>query len=203
MCELSSLMTAATKPQEMPVAQPSSAARRDRVATERLPRPNARTSASRTRPSVIRPGEQPCGCRRVQPPAGGRRQQQEHHDPGRHDRRGQPVPASHPHLAGARDRHVAEDQQQLNGEDRLDQGQRAEAQGGQLEQEAADHASHAEQPDRPPGETKDEPDVEARRFAAPGADPLTYRCRGRAEAGHHGKQDRFLHQKRRTPPSPW
>ena len=181
------------------MAQPSRAARRDRDATERPPWPNARASARRTRPRRNQAGEQPCGCRRVQPPAGGRRQQQEHRDPGRHDRRRQPVPAAHPHPAGARDRHVAEDQQQLDGEDGLDQGQRAEAQGGQLEQEAADHAAHAEQPDRLPGETKDEPDVEARRFAVPGADPLTYRCRGRAEARQHGKQDRFSIKKGEHP----
>jgi hypothetical protein len=89
MCELSSLMTAAMKPQAMPVAIPRQAARRD--------------------------GEPP----------------------------------------------------------------RAEVQGGDLEGEAGDHATEADQPGRLPGQPEYEPRVEAAHLAAPlkvpGAEPLANR----------------------------
>src|ERR1700720_4486878 len=68
-CELSSLITAATKPQEIPVAQPSTAARRDRDMPGGLPGPKATASARKG----------------AHPP--------------RHPRRAQPVPPPHPHPA--------------------------------------------------------------------------------------------------------
>jgi hypothetical protein len=70
-CELSSLITAATNPQEIPVAVPSSAARRDRDARARPPGPKATPRISRTIPRVIRPAshqEEPGACGR--PPEG-------------------------------------------------------------------------------------------------------------------------------------
>src|SRR5205807_3326423 len=54
-CELSSLMTAAMNPHEIPVAAPSTAARRPRGAPGRRPRPNATASAATTMPAVTSP----------------------------------------------------------------------------------------------------------------------------------------------------
>src|SRR5258708_8040039 len=54
-CELSSLITAATKPQEMPVAHPSTAARRDRDVPGRLPVPTAMANPTSTIPTLDNP----------------------------------------------------------------------------------------------------------------------------------------------------
>src|SRR5258708_9630966 len=73
-CELSSLITAATKPQEMPVAHPSTAARRDRDVPGRLPGPKATASPRSTIPKVDKPAshqEGPGACSR--PPEGAAR----------------------------------------------------------------------------------------------------------------------------------
>ncbi len=81
-CELSSLITAATKPQEMPVAHPSTAARRDRDVPGRLPGPKATASPRSTIPKVDKPAshqEGPGACSR--PPEGAAR------------RRNRPTPA--------------------------------------------------------------------------------------------------------------
>jgi hypothetical protein len=69
--ELSSLMTAATKPHAIPVAAPSNAARRDGGAPGRLPGPKATARAASTTPNVSRPAsshEEPGACSR--PPDG-------------------------------------------------------------------------------------------------------------------------------------
>jgi hypothetical protein len=50
----------------------------------------------------------------------------------------------------------------LERQDGLDQGQRPEPQGADLEDEPEDHARHPQQPDRPPGQAEDEPDIKAR-----------------------------------------
>jgi len=66
-------------------------------------------------------------------------------------------------------------------------------QGGQLEDEPADHARDAEQPDRPAGQAEYEPGVEARRLDALGPDALAYRGRGSAQACRDGQQDCLFH----------
>ena len=80
----------------------------------------------------------------------------------------------------------------------MDQGQRTEVQGGQLQDEPADQAGDAEQPDRPANQAEHEPGVEAHRLAALGPHALAHRGRGGAEACRHGQQDRRLHR----PPPP-
>jgi hypothetical protein len=69
--ELSSLMTAAMNPHEIPVATPSTAARREPDAPGRWPSPTATATASSTTPTVARPAishEEPGACSR--PPDG-------------------------------------------------------------------------------------------------------------------------------------
>ncbi len=64
-------MTAATKPHEIPVAAPSTAARRARDTPGRLPGPRATARASSTTPEVTRPAshqDEPGACSR--PPEG-------------------------------------------------------------------------------------------------------------------------------------
>ena len=70
-CELSSLMTAAMNPHEIPVAAPSTAARRVPDAPGQRPRPTATATARSTTPTVPRPAishEEPGACSR--PPDG-------------------------------------------------------------------------------------------------------------------------------------
>jgi hypothetical protein len=81
-CALSSLMTAAMNPHEIPVAAPSTAARRPRDAPGRRPRPDATASAAATTPAMTSPAssqEEPGACSR--PPDGAAR------------RRNTPIPA--------------------------------------------------------------------------------------------------------------
>jgi len=75
----------------------------------------------------------------------------------------------------------------------LHQGQFAEAQRGQLEDQAEDHAGDAEQPDRLAGQAEDDPEVEARRRAAPGPLALAHRGRGSAQACRDGQQNCLFH----------
>ena len=70
-CELSSLITAAMNPHEIPVADPSTAARRDADAPGRPRSPKATATAVSTTPAVTRPAssqEEPGACSR--PPDG-------------------------------------------------------------------------------------------------------------------------------------
>ena len=70
-CELSSLMTAAMNPHAMPVAAPSSAARRERDLPGRPSSPKATARAASTTPAVASPAsshEWPAACSR--PPEG-------------------------------------------------------------------------------------------------------------------------------------
>jgi hypothetical protein len=70
-CELSSLMTAAMNPQEIPVAAPSTAARRVPDAPGRRPSPKATARAMSATPAMTRPAtshEKPGACSR--PPDG-------------------------------------------------------------------------------------------------------------------------------------
>jgi hypothetical protein len=139
------------------------------------------------------PGQQPGGAGRVQPPAGRRGQAEEHADPGGHGRRGQQIAARHPPRPG--DGQVTEDEQQLGGQDGLDQSQVAEAQRGDLEDEPADHGGDAEQPGWLAGQPDQQPGVKARRLGAPGALALAQRGGGRAPAGRDGQQDCLVHQR--------
>src|SRR5580692_7664514 len=89
---------------------------------------------------------------------------------------------------------VGEDEQQLRGDHRLDQAEVAEVEGGQLEQEAGDHAEDAEEPDGSTQEEEQQPPAERdlpRRRS--GRDPLGHRRRGREQARHQGQQDLDAH----------
>src|ERR1700689_3983603 len=92
--ELNSLITAATKPQAIPVTAPSTAARRRAEAGDRRGSPNA----------IAKPAS----------PAGGGRGEGERAGPGRRGGGGEPV-ASRPPPA-AEDGHVGEHEQQLERE---------------------------------------------------------------------------------------
>jgi hypothetical protein len=93
-CALSSLMTAAMNPHAIPVAAPSTAARRPLGAPERRPRPNATARAASTTPTVTSPAsshEDPGACSR--PPDGAA------------SRRNAPIPADIA-AAASKSRHV-------------------------------------------------------------------------------------------------
>jgi hypothetical protein len=169
-------MTAAMNPHEIPVADPSTAARWDR---HHAPGDQA--------------GQQPGGAGRVQPPAGRGGQPEEHADPGGHARHGQPVAQLRPPRPGHGQ--VAEHEQQLGRQDRLNQGQFAEPQRGQLEHEPADHGGDAQQPGRLAGQPDHEPGVEpGRRAGIPGPGALAHRRRRGAQARRDRQQDRLIHQ---------
>ena len=105
---------------------------------------------------------------------------------------GQPVVGVHP-MSVAQGQ-VSEDEQQLRGDHRLDQAEVAEVEGGQLEQEAGDHAEDAEEPDGSTEEEEQQPPAERelpRRRS--GRDPLGHRRRGREQARHQGQQDLDAH----------
>src|SRR5580693_9447832 len=188
-CELSSLMTAAMNPHEIPVAAPSAAARRRAGPAAQAERHGQGRDHDA---GGHQPGQQPGGPGSVQPPAGRRGQPEEHAEPGGHGRRGQPVAARDPPRPG--DGQVAEDEQQLGRQDGLDQGQVAVAQRGDLEDEPADHGGDAEQPGRLAGQPDQEPGVKARRLGAPGPLALAQRGGGGAHAGRDGQQDGLVHQ---------
>ena len=59
----------------------------------------------------------------MQPPSRGRRQEEKQADSGRHRGRGQPVAALHRDLPGADNGQVAKDEQKLECQNGLDQGQ--------------------------------------------------------------------------------
>src|SRR5277367_5369384 len=125
-CELSSLITAATKPQVMPVATPRKAARRDGDPPARSA--NAMTIATTTRVTTAVSHHRPAGAW-SRPPDGAAA------------RRKTLIPA-HPGPRaprGRQQRQVAEDEQQLERQNRLHEGQRAEPQGAHLEPESGDH----------------------------------------------------------------
>ena len=129
----------------------------------------------------------------------GGRHAEEQADPRRHGDRGQPVPPLHRDPPGACDGQVAEDEQQLERQDGLDQGQCAIVQGTELEGKPEDHARDADQPDRPAGQAEDEPDIKGRRLIAPGAEALAHRSGGRTEARRDGQQECLFHQSRSAP----
>jgi hypothetical protein len=108
-----------------------------------------------------------------------------------HDGDRQPVAPAHPGPGSPRDRQqrqVAEDEQQLNREDRLYQGQRAEPQGAHLEPETGDHAGQAHQPGGLPSQPEDQPGVEAASF---GGGPLQVaRAETLADRGGGGTEAR-------------
>ena len=128
----------------------------------------------------------------MQPSARRRGQAEEHADPGGHSRRGKQVAARHPPRPGHGQ--VAEDEQQLGRQDRLDQGQVAVTQRGDLEDEAADHRGDAKQPDGLAGQPDQEPGVEARGLVILGSFALAQRGCGRAHTGRDGQQDGLVHQ---------
>jgi hypothetical protein len=130
----------------------------------------------------------------VQPPAGRRSQPQEHGHSRRHRCRPEPVAGLDPRLPPSGECQEPEYQQQLERQDGLDQGQRPVLQCRQLEDEPADHAHDAEQPDRLASQAEQQAGVEsARRLHALRPLALRQRRRGRAEARRDRQQDSRLH----------
>ena len=109
-------------------------------------------------------GGQPPQGRRVVAAAGRRRRAEEDADSGAHDGDRQPVAPAHPGpgtAGGRQQRQVAEDEQQLDRQDRLNQGKRAELERADLERESGDHAGQAQHPGGLAGQPEDQPGVEA------------------------------------------
>ena len=182
-------MTAATKPQAMPVAdaQAGGPARRRPVAR--------RGDGDRHGNGGGEPGGPPGKRLGVLVAAGRRGRAEEDADAGGHRDGGTPLAPAGPAAAGPQ-HEVAENPQQLDREYRLNEGERAEAQRAHLEHEPGDHAGEAEQPGRLPGQPEHEQRVEAAHLAvvrAARAKPLADRGGGGTQARGECQQDRQFH----------
>ena len=111
----------------------------------------------------------------------------------RHGRRRQPVVARH--AARPDDGHVGEHEEQLGGEDGLDQGEVAVVQRGDLEDEAQDHAGDAGHPDGLAHEVEQQPWAQALTTGrAGGPEALAHRRGRRAEARGERQHHRLHHE---------
>jgi hypothetical protein len=135
-------------------------------------------------------GQQPGGAGRVQPPAGRGGQPQEHADPGGHARHGQPVAQLRPPRPGHGQ--VAEHEQQLGRQDRLNQGQFPEPQAVSWN---TNPPIMAAMPSSQAGWRASRTMSRApNRAGVPGPGALAHRRRRGAHARRDRQQDRLLHQ---------
>ena len=193
-CELSSLITAATNPHEMPVATPSVAALRagDGAAPRRMG-VNATTVATRGQSEGGDPREPPRGGRAWRWPPEGLAV-----------KRKTPSPAAMAAAANQSWRataarpdhgHVGEHEEQLGGEDGLHEGEVAVMQRRDLEDEAQDHAADAGHPDGLAHQVEQQSGAEALTpGGGGGSQALAHRGRGRAEARGERQHHRPHHE---------
>ena len=143
------------------------------------------------------PREPPRGGRRVQVPTGWAGGEEKDSQTRRHGRCRYPVVARHP--AGPDHRHVGEHEEQLGGEDGLDEGEVAVMQRSDLKDEPQDHAGDTGQPDRLAHEVEEQTGAETLTPGGGGGpQTLAHRGSGRAEARGQRQHHRPHHE-----PSPW